>query len=474
MNTHQQQRYQLWRPSKEQNDRNKNIDNDSDNDSSSHLKDEVEFHRIRNMRRLDEILKPRERPSAETSPNGIICDSNSDVVSEDNIPQIITKRTQTSLITIMNSSLVVGQEVALTVILLSVHREIVVHEETGLDFMANKGVNKFDMAMWLVYGTMVVIVYYNLHSYSTQLMGTAINGEDSSGESVEKNAGSNAFETINSSDADESVDSKYIHHHHQHHHAKEHRRKKAIVRLSDALLLAAMLRFISGVLRTLTASYSTDTVYALAISGMVIHLLACDYRYANGHACDKEGKNPFSATSHPRPAFLGGTVSLNAAFFSTALLVSRIKSNATSYAYVLSVVTLFAFYPASRHSIARRYPNTLGEFEYYYLLMSNQPATFFSRSHECNKMKSQHFISGVALLHNYFCAITLRMVTFISIRETSLWFCSIYDFGYISMHSMAASKTQTIYNRSLGYSSYHSNEEIVDTLACRLSILSND
>jgi len=103
-------------------------------------------------------------------------------------------------------------------------------------------------------------------------------------------------------------------------------------------------------------------VYALAVSGMAIHLLTCDYKYANGMLGDEEGKYTAQGSSletHPRPAFLGGTVSLNALFFSTALLVSRIKSNATSFAFVLSVVTLFAFYPASRHRIARRYPNTM-------------------------------------------------------------------------------------------------------------------
>ena len=64
-------------------------------------------------------------------------------------------------------------------------------------------------------------------------------------------------------------------------------------------------------------------------------------------------------THHPRSEVLGGTISLNAAFFATVLLISRIKSNATSYAFVSSVVTLFAFYPTSRHDIARHFPNRL-------------------------------------------------------------------------------------------------------------------
>ena len=168
--------------------------------------------------------------------------------------------------------------------------------------------------------------------------------------------------------------------------------RRAAVRLSDGVLLAVLLRLLAGVLRSLTASYSADTVHALATCGMAIHLLACDYGYANGrrrgggvggveaHSSrdDDDGDvdddddyddatNSSSSGAagadvvqhHPRPPFLGGTVSLNAAFFSTVLLASRINSNATSYAFVSSVVTLFAFYPSSRHNIAINYPNAI-------------------------------------------------------------------------------------------------------------------
>ncbi len=157
------------------------------------------------------------------------------------------------------------------------------------------------------------------------------------------------------------------------------------MRLSDGALLAALLRLLSGAMRSLTASYSADTVYALAVCGMSVHLLACDYAYANGGggtivADDDDGGGvagdgaPASASAstsapgedaadrHPRPPFLGGTVSLNAAFFSTVLLSSRVRSDVASYAFVSLVVTLFAFYPASRHNIAGRYPNSIREW----------------------------------------------------------------------------------------------------------------
>eukprot|EP00579_Thalassiosira_antarctica_P006788 CAMPEP_0201889712 /NCGR_PEP_ID=MMETSP0902-20130614/30660_1 /ASSEMBLY_ACC=CAM_ASM_000551 /TAXON_ID=420261 /ORGANISM="Thalassiosira antarctica, Strain CCMP982" /LENGTH=306 /DNA_ID=CAMNT_0048420373 /DNA_START=88 /DNA_END=1005 /DNA_ORIENTATION=+ len=300
----------LWRLSQQKNnahhdDTATNTDNPTTTTTKNQRhfeEEELEFHRIRKLQRMDEILK----------------DQNNNLHDDGQSPSlIITTPPQRPLTEIINQSLVVGQEVALTAILLAVHREIVIHEESQeLDTSNNGPLNdlsqKSSLAMLIVYATLLIIVYYNRQSSTRNQQ-------------------------------------------------QQQRRKIAIVRLSDGLFLAALLRFISGVLRTLTASYSTDTVYALAISGMAIHLLACDYKYANGVlSVDVEGV-PSTNTSpaHPRPAFLGGTVSLNAAFFSTVLLVSRIKSNASSYAFVSSVVTLFAFYPASRHNIAGSYPNTI-------------------------------------------------------------------------------------------------------------------
>ena len=152
-------------------------------------------------------------------------------------------------------------------------------------------------------------------------------------------------------------------------------------RTTDAVLLAVLLRLLSSVLRSLTASFSADTVESLTVAGMVIHWLTCDYSYANATASritgsknntnskrDKDksdkGKSVSSSTqqkgldpkfvpaSSKRPVFQGGTVSLNAAFFSTTVLASRLSSNATVYIFVSSAVILFAFFPAARHAIS--------------------------------------------------------------------------------------------------------------------------
>lgn len=310
-----QKQKQLWNPRNNKTNGTSNgeacADNRGHNSKPTYAEEEAEFFRVRNSR---------------------FC-------TQDIVECIHKKPSHRSLGKIINSALVVGQEVSLTVILLAVHREIVAFEDrndtekkpnqaqNALEYMAEKSF----IAMMLVYVSMLIIVFYNQKSMTVD----------------------------NSNDENDSSKKEDASHTKNQHNKKHHRRRKAIVRLSDGILLAVMLRIISGLLRSLTASYSTDTVYALTITFLVVHLLACDYKYANGFDNEAIDDNPALLAHHPRPKFLGGTVSLSAAFFATVLLVSRIKSNATSYAVVSSVVTLFAFYPTSRHQIARNFPNAL-------------------------------------------------------------------------------------------------------------------
>jgi hypothetical protein len=147
---------------------------------------------------------------------------------------------------------------------------------------------------------------------------------------------------------------------------QQDRKQKVKQRTTDAFLLAVLLRFVASVLRTLTASYSSDTVQALAIAGMIVHVLACDYSYANGK--EEPGSTAVRQSGmlqkqhhqqQRRPIFRGGTISLNAALFSTTLIVSRLSSNLTAYFFVTLAIIVFCFYPATRHAIAATYhPST--------------------------------------------------------------------------------------------------------------------
>lgn len=168
---------------------------------------------------------------------------------------------------------------------------------------------------------------------------------------------------------------------------------KVVYRTIDATILAGMVRYIAILLRNLTVSYSTDTVERLAVLAMFVHVLCCDYSYANGY--DANHRRVHSALKHPKPkicdsnefrptnhrgdsqytkitsTFRGGTISLNAAFFAAILLVSRFDTTAmtdiakgtstvatnTTFMFISLAVILFAFYPVTRHTISIVYPS---------------------------------------------------------------------------------------------------------------------
>uniref|UniRef100_A0A7S1YHR6 Phosphatidylinositol N-acetylglucosaminyltransferase subunit C n=1 Tax=Grammatophora oceanica TaxID=210454 RepID=A0A7S1YHR6_9STRA len=127
--------------------------------------------------------------------------------------------------------------------------------------------------------------------------------------------------------------------------------KKTTSRTKDAVLLASILRLVSALLKTLTGSYSSDTLYALAVAGLLIHLLFCDYSYANGFIVPSP-----TTKDNGRLAFLGGTMSLNAALFSTVMLSSRLENNSTVFIFLSSSVILFCFYPAARNRMSTSQP----------------------------------------------------------------------------------------------------------------------
>ena len=141
--------------------------------------------------------------------------------------------------------------------------------------------------------------------------------------------------------------------------------------LTDAILMGILLRFLAPVLRTLTASYSSDTVHNLAVISFLLHFITCDYSYANGfsnaggntNTVNRSGNNKKPATAssstspaahRQRPTFQGGTMSLTTAFFATTLLASRLQNNSSVYMFVSSSVVSFALYPQARYEVSLR------------------------------------------------------------------------------------------------------------------------
>lgn len=116
-------------------------------------------------------------------------------------------------------------------------------------------------------------------------------------------------------------------------------------------LCAASLRVISPVLRTLTVSFSDDTIYALALTFSGLHLVFHDYAsQAAAPPTDVETEDDMLVS----PDQFHGTFALNAALFAAVLLASRLDSNELVFAFVLLAIELFAFFPLARHLAWRR------------------------------------------------------------------------------------------------------------------------
>jgi len=96
-------------------------------------------------------------------------------------------------------------------------------------------------------------------------------------------------------------------------------------------LFAGALFTLSPVLKTLTHSYSSDTIWALTFFLMAIHIAFHDYSYINF------GTN------------FEGTVSLNAAIFASVLLASRLETTWEVFAFIFFSFESFAGFPIVAH-----------------------------------------------------------------------------------------------------------------------------
>jgi hypothetical protein len=243
-----------------------------------------------------------------------------------------------SLLTLCSNALVVGQEFSLACFLLARHRVALDEEERhGHHFLSTTGGGKVNLAILALQQQQQLQQQRVDRSTLAMLLALSV--------AVIYSARSNSNNNSNNHTQD--------------------RTQKVKQRVTDACLLAVLLRLVASVLRTLTASYSSDTVQALAIAGMMVHVLACDYSYANGKGTNEPGTTSAAVgvsgmhqrqQQRRRPIFQGGTISLNAALFSTTLIVSRLSSNLTAYFFVTMAIVMFCFYPAARHAIAATYP----------------------------------------------------------------------------------------------------------------------
>lgn len=101
-----------------------------------------------------------------------------------------------------------------------------------------------------------------------------------------------------------------------------------ILSIQAFVIIGVCLRIAAPILQTLTSSFSDDTINALSIFFTIAHLIFHDYSFVNGDS------DTFA-----------GTISLNAAMFSTILLISRIKKIELVFAFVVLAVICFSLFP---------------------------------------------------------------------------------------------------------------------------------
>lgn len=101
------------------------------------------------------------------------------------------------------------------------------------------------------------------------------------------------------------------------------------------LILGLVLLAVSPVLRTLTESTTSDSIWALAIVLFALHLVLADY---------SQHTPPPPATSRAQvtPKRLSQTLSFNAAISASVVLASRLNSNTDTFTLLTLAITLFA------------------------------------------------------------------------------------------------------------------------------------
>ena len=99
--------------------------------------------------------------------------------------------------------------------------------------------------------------------------------------------------------------------------------------LQTSLVFLVYLRIAAPILRTLTSAISEDTIHALAISLSTVHLVFHDYTYISS-----------------RTEVFSGTLSLNAAMFTSIILASRLDSSMeVVVVFLLLAVIFFILFP---------------------------------------------------------------------------------------------------------------------------------
>ncbi|KAM4722886.1 phosphatidylinositol N-acetylglucosaminyltransferase subunit C [Rhinophrynus dorsalis] len=108
--------------------------------------------------------------------------------------------------------------------------------------------------------------------------------------------------------------------------------------LKSTLVFSAFTYGFSPVLKTLTESISTDTIYAMSVLMLLGHLVFFDY-----------GANA---------AVVSSTLSINMAIFASVCLASRLPRSLHAFAMVTFAIQIFALWPSLQRKLRAHTPRT--------------------------------------------------------------------------------------------------------------------
>lgn len=126
--------------------------------------------------------------------------------------------------------------------------------------------------------------------------------------------------------------------------AKPDRELNRIHTLRSTIILIIIILLLSPVLKTLTLSTSSDSIYALTTILISINILLADY--------------PHQITNPNVDVSFVSALSLNAAIFASVLLGSRLDSNAGIFSLTIFALQWFALFPIMRRDMIRKHPGS--------------------------------------------------------------------------------------------------------------------
>ncbi|KAE8610730.1 hypothetical protein XENTR_v10012224 [Xenopus tropicalis] len=120
--------------------------------------------------------------------------------------------------------------------------------------------------------------------------------------------------------------------------------------LKSALVFVAFTYGFSPVLKTLTESISTDTIYAMSVLMLLGHLVFFDY-----------GANA---------AVVSSTLSINMAIFASVCLASRLPRSLHAFAMVTFAIQIFALWPSLQRKLRANTPWTYISVTFFFAIFA--------------------------------------------------------------------------------------------------------